>query len=529
MDTNTEPFKSKKKLHLGSDPDTSSGGPSLDPWSSKTPEKTIIPPRRTLRNRNTALSLKDIRQAVQKLQKPDPTRLISQTDTSSSSVKAKEPVNPVKLPEKYELLDEFFHRMVSSIRLLQLKGSSTTFTNISAKVECLSDRRFTYNHLAQLKFLLPEAIEIKKMLVLDERTNCMKPDLHITLNANGVEVDEKLKVFRSRVLDFVKSHPEGDDIPEEELPGAFGAPKQELLPNSSSPAGPQLMERTPIDSMQKPPTAVSHLSRSFRKSFSNRASIDAKPKISNCSTNNTSNSVDKTPKLLSTQTRTTRFSTRGVRSPLPATPLKKMKGEDDSSLLSTEVTPAKLTSTPAKLMTLTPMLQPPKRCYMSPDGKLTESPRKLVRRTPLSLNFDSPVKSTKESTEDEILDILSENLKQSIREKERKALEENDPAISQAKWRKKMITSLPKFFDMIYFLFHSIKRSVITKEELMHKVISSHLDIADKREVEEQLHLLQEIAPEWISEKLSSSGDLLFCVNKVSNAESIRTRIAEAK
>lgn len=79
-------------------------------------------------------------------------------------------------------------------------------------------RRFTYNHLAQLKFLLPEAIEIKKILVHDERTYCMKPDLHITLNANAVKVDEKLKstsdtvqlekVFRARLLDFFKSHPE---------------------------------------------------------------------------------------------------------------------------------------------------------------------------------------------------------------------------------------------------------------------------------------------------------------------------------
>lgn len=67
-----------------------------------------------------------------------------------------------------------------------------------------------------------------------------------------------------------------------------------------------------------------------------------------------------------------------------------------------------------------------------------------------------------------------------IREKELNALEEQDPAISQAKWHKKMISSLPKFFDMIYFLFQSIKRSVITKEEIMHKVLSSHLEIADR-------------------------------------------------
>lgn len=43
-----------------------------------------------------------------------------------------------------------------------------------------------------------------------------------------------------------------------------------------------------------------------------------------------------------------------------------------------------------------------------------------------------------------------------------------------------MIARLPRLFDMIYFLFRSIKRSFMTKEELMHKVISSHLEITDR-------------------------------------------------
>lgn len=47
---------------------------------------------------------------------------------------------------RYKLLDEFFGGFVSSIRLLQLKGSSSTFTNISAKVECLTDRYANDEH-----------------------------------------------------------------------------------------------------------------------------------------------------------------------------------------------------------------------------------------------------------------------------------------------------------------------------------------------------------------------------------------------
>lgn len=160
--------------------------------------------------------------------------------------------------------------------------------------------------------------------------------------------------------------------------------------------------------------------------------------------------------------------------------------------------------------------------------------------------FDSPLKSAKAadqvcesgrfSTDDDILDILPENLLQSltsiiprIREKESEALAEQSSAISQDKRRKQMIARLPRLFDMIYFLFRSIKRSFMTKEELMHKVISGHLEITDRSEVEQKLILLQELAPEWIYEKPSSRGTILLFVNKISNPHTIRSKLAEAK
>lgn len=38
------------------------------------------------------------------------------------------------------MLAEFFDCLDSSIRLLRLKGSMSSFTNISPKIECLTDR-----------------------------------------------------------------------------------------------------------------------------------------------------------------------------------------------------------------------------------------------------------------------------------------------------------------------------------------------------------------------------------------------------
>lgn len=38
------------------------------------------------------------------------------------------------------MLAQFFDSLDSSIRLLRLKGSMSTFTNICPKIECLTDR-----------------------------------------------------------------------------------------------------------------------------------------------------------------------------------------------------------------------------------------------------------------------------------------------------------------------------------------------------------------------------------------------------
>lgn len=92
------------------------------------------------------------------------------------------------------------------------------FTDLYKYVYVCCYRSFGYNHLAQLKFILPEAIEIKKILVRDDRTSCMKPDLNISLNFSIVQTDENLtsdsayllltKMFRSKLVSFWKSNPE---------------------------------------------------------------------------------------------------------------------------------------------------------------------------------------------------------------------------------------------------------------------------------------------------------------------------------
>ncbi|CAL5432733.1 unnamed protein product [Camellia sinensis] len=563
------------------------------PWISKTPEKPADHPGR-VRNRRTALSVKEVREAAVKLQKsdrgqchqPDKVRSDGNEVGSDPSVarvgKSKKQLDgQIKLPEKFEILGKFLDSLDSSIRLLRLKGSGSTFANISPKMECLTDRRFSYGHLAQLKFILPEVIEIKKILVHDEKTSCMKPDLHVTLNVDAIKNERKpnasgnshmRKVFHARLLDFFKAHPKGE-VPEETLPEPFNQLKQDVHISTAKASDPSLLRGTLADALeeQQPTAAASHLSQSFRKRFSQKVSrseaVDSyqgqpivslqplvipvpEPHVDQSSCEELTGASASRFSLKATTSQkclSIGASRASILQSLPsATPKKEIgfwKNKVCSSVETAIIqgTPAKLVSTPLRLMSATPALQPQKRCFMSPDDDSTSSPRKLVTRKPRSrsLKFDTPVKNTKVedevnhigglSVDNDIFDILPENLLQSIREKEKKTLEEQDPAISQAKMRHQMIASLPKLFDMILFLFQSIKRSVITKEELMHRIVCSHLDIVDRREVEEQLKLLQELIPEWMYEKLASSGDILVCINKISSPELMRARLVEAK
>ncbi|CAN1131678.1 CDT1-like protein a, chloroplastic [Linum perenne] len=347
----------------------------------------------------------------------------------------------------------------------------------------LPEKRFSYRNLAQLKYILPEAIEITTMMKFDEQTSCMKPDLHISLDPDAIEFDKKTKsregkhsslrkVFCKRLEKFCESHPKGDEVPEAMLPEPFNYIK---------------------------PNKASHLPSFFRRSLSRKGEMGGR------TVGNASISVPASESCLESDGEPGLLVAGATAPCIPQTPLK----VEGSSLQST---PAKDVLSPSNLMSVTPVQSKQKRSLtISPDYAANSLPTKLVRRLVVEDDGELP-----------------EILLESIREKQRKAEEENDPAISQAKRRLKMIASSPKLFNTIHFLFQSIGRSVMTKEELIHKIIAGQSDIADRREVEERLSLLEVLLPEWISEKKALSGDLLCCINKSASVEAMRERLEEA-
>ncbi|GMI98710.1 hypothetical protein HRI_003540200 [Hibiscus trionum] len=357
-------------------------------------------------------------------------------------------VDPDALPDNYGILCEFFDGLDSAIRLLKLKRSMPTFTNICPKVECLTDRRFSHGHLAQLKRILPEAIEIKRMLIFDEKTSCMKPDLHVSIIVNAIdcggqsESESETKnmnlrrVFRTRIADYFKAHPEGGDIPEEDLPEPFSRLKQNTLwnminwpipteqqsltsrgevlklearpqPSDHTNSSSKLAVETLVDAVDdRLPVVASHLSRLFRKRFSGKTFSKAQEDVEKCSKVSLQSSNIQVAEVCGgksvhsdvTTSAPIRTPTKLLAKPaisepssklfLPATPIKEinpLKTEDKSCTES-----GCNQSTPARLMIATPTLQPQKRCYMSPDGVSFGSSNELFRRTPRtrSLKFE---------------------------------------------------------------------------------------------------------------------------------------------
>jgi chromatin licensing and DNA replication factor 1 len=78
----------------------------------------------------------------------------------------------------------------------------------------LDYRKFLYSHLVQMKRLFPDAIEIKKILLHDEKSLCMYPDMEITLVMDVVECKSPdqspsmalCEAFYSKLLDFLNAH-----------------------------------------------------------------------------------------------------------------------------------------------------------------------------------------------------------------------------------------------------------------------------------------------------------------------------------
>lgn len=433
-----------------------------------------------------------------------------------SRIKCKEEAS--ELPEKYTTLSEFFDRLICSLRLLGLRKKSPTFQNISSQVEILAGRKFLLKHLAQIKYVLPEAIQIDKILVHDEETKCMKPDVKIALvfdvieGHHGESVFMKLRnLFSSRLKKLYITHKDFD-IPEAVLPEPFNRRpiniKVEPTPNLSA-----LPEMEVLNS--------SHLSPSFCKRFSQKTLAAEKEKTcllspikSSCVANQEIEGTGPFPDSSSKCTdilQVTQTSHCVSSGTFGNTPMKVASPENDNLIVET---PAQ--STPMRLIS-------PNRSVLTCEDECKTATSQNC--TPGSLTVKRSLDFYEHS--EGVCSTLPQMKMKGCKVEESSCYIGDDHELNQKKLNSLKQTSicLSDLVLLIHHIFQSVSFRSITKEELVHKIILNNCDIDDSSEVLMQIEQLEKLVPDWFYKKFTPCGDLLYNVKKASDLNSVCERI----
>lgn len=484
----------------------------------------------------------------------------------------------VKLPEKYRILAELFDHMSCSLRLLSLYKRLPTFGNISTEIGVLAQRKFSHMHLAQMKYMLPEALQIDKIVIHDKRTLCMKPDMKITLLFELVEGHSEVsdfialcQVFSSRLYNFFTTHPEASDVPEAVLPEPFTQRRQVTVPHEF-PADcyeESQLTFTQTEFSSEKFNPGSHFSRHFsqkavvaetektqalasvdvppintvdkkdnkseqQKEFVDSISVsnfvvsqDTENEVQNNSPGTCSKSIWKNPQLQSNSLQCSRGS-------IIESPTCKLTSSNDSSTIETQ-TPLQLVPKRSvsscvisqKMMTSqrsTPFCKPAKRAldfYHSEgddestlDSGADESKCEVVRKH----TFQIPKGFSKDGN--------IHGSSSPLREVEEGFGSLSEVCNESQRGEHQHVSScLVDMVSLICSIFKSVNCYPITKEELVHKIIMNSFDIVDKKEVEDHIDLLEQLVPDWIYRKLAPSGDIMYNIRDISDLDSIRAKL----
>ncbi|PNT39939.1 hypothetical protein POPTR_004G067700v4 [Populus trichocarpa] len=527
---------------------------------------------------------------------------------SQTPAKTNEPLHAkfrgeLEILERHKTIVELFDSMNCSLRLLVMRKKSPTFQNISAQVEVLTQRKFSYGHLARIKYLLPEAIQMDKILVHDKKSLCMKSDMKIGVLFDVVEGHDEesdfialRQVFASRLVDYFIKHPEACDIPQAILPGPFNQSKEaafedkagdhsmavfcepfneisetiapepmitdqsrEYLPAAiesqmlSTPSHPAAIESQML-------STPSHLRPSFNRHFSQKtfseeekvqllaspvpSSVSPSGDLHNehlneartaefpefCSKFNFRTNLDieseRARQLCIPYSKFTSFN------PLPSQPINPEVSADVYTSTSPKCKPD---SSVDKLLLETPAQSTPRRAMHSSDDQHmdTTGQKQTLSCKPAKRVLDfSYMEADKGASE--YYEFLHDSSTQplagssSLLEKVEGSLAHSsvDQKTCQSDTvHQQMSIQLPDLVSLVHHIFQSVNFSPITKEELVHKIILDSLDIVDRREVEEQIGILEKRVPDWICRLPTPSGDVLYKIKKMSDLDTVQAMV----
>ncbi|XP_052134050.1 CDT1-like protein a, chloroplastic [Oryza glaberrima] len=454
------------------------------------------------------------------------------------------------LLEKHNNLLNLFNRMVSSIRLLHLRKKMTTFKNIATQVEILTKREFLYTHLAQMKHLFPEAIQIKKILLHDEKSLCMYADMEITILMDTVESsspDQSLSMaiceaFHSKLLSFLDAHHKDIDIPEAMLPEPFNSRDKLHLkaPLDGHSAEPLLQSSNRNELLN-----ASHFPCSFQKLMSQKIIADGtdRTKLLSDPAELSMLSADDTEGPKRSSNKQDQHASIPFKTDISSTPNRHLISSCQGS------TPKQGTLLHSPLMAETPAMQTPRRPLPTQieklettSGQTSEARSASSARRSLKMFSPSKIQECSSDHDGAILTLEHEVtagkcLFPDETHNFTNSLEENNPAICFADVDKtkevdpaesqEKIASLQLTFDIVCDISRSTKNSLITKQELFHNILANNLEIEETGEIEEQLHILEDLSPDWISKKVIPGGDILYSIKEIADQKSVRARLVE--
>ncbi|KAJ8536634.1 hypothetical protein K7X08_035035 [Anisodus acutangulus] len=429
-----------------------------------------------------------------------------------------------ELPEKYRNLSQVFDRMLCSLTLLSLRKRSPTFQNVHSQVEVLTGRKFTHRHLAQIKYIVPEAIQIDKLLVHDAKTMCMKPDVKIILHFDVVEDhEEQLKfmtlssLFASRLVDFLHKHAQDCDIPEAILPDPFN---QSCLTSNS--------DKLPMDlssSHESKSLSSSHLCPSFSPRFS-RQTASAEAKIDHFSVPLSTCSPCESECTLNQELDSKRTFPKSSKSSINLNNVEESQPIPVCSLVENERTPMKILFE-SELLLETPAQPTPKRSVSITEDKhkkMTDQDSVVLNLTAAKrsldfLNLDHDLKMERKtiSKEDHVNADICPN---EVQERSCSFSKEETIYRSHLTAARQESFGLSYLVRLIHHIFQSVGCRSMTKVELVHKIIVNDYDIDENTDVEGQIELLERLVPDWLCKKSAPTGDLLYRGHSIGVAQS---------
>ncbi|MED6133273.1 hypothetical protein PIB30_026857 [Stylosanthes scabra] len=481
------------------------------------------------------------------------------TPNKTDELPSKSKEQQTQLPEKYRALADLFGHMSCSLRLLHLRKKSPTFQNICAQVEILAQRKFSYAQLAQMKYILPEGIHVDKVLVHDKKSLCMKADMKITLVFDVLEEESNessdmafRQYFSSRLMNFSNMHPEAADIPEAVLPEPFCRRPCSLidvdLPVNSANASSSTSNQIELlpGKFHPFPSFTRHFSQNNVACQTEKLQCisSTKTSLSSCVSNYLDNQESESkcqegyapPSDCATNMNSGgqgKESISDFQPNIANTPVHTARPPRDVCDSSSESPDIKISSSSNSLMTKTPAQSAPGRLIPISDAKLQNmdtrksascrKPAKRVLDFPLmegNAGFDikgdnlEPIRGSHEY--DSILESgigYAEDcnlLTQKVEERSGHSRDNTHQIHSGLDTKDEKSSSLLDLVNVIHSIFHSVRGASITKEELLHKILINSLDVDEISEVEEQIHFIEKLVPDWICRKLLPSGDDIY-------------------